>query len=129
MDTKAIEIDRVGTVMTNHRPAAAQHAEWRLGEGVDQSLIYDVGMNTGQDTQYYLALGYRVLAVEAEPTLVAAARQRFAPEISAGRLKIVHCAIAEQEGTIPFWVFPDRNGWNTMDRLQAEQNIAMGFRC
>jgi hypothetical protein len=41
-------------------------------------LLYDVGMNNGDDTAYYLYKGFRVVAVEADPVLVEAARERFA---------------------------------------------------
>ena len=30
-------------------------------------LVYDVGMNNGDDTAYYLRMGYRVVAFEANP--------------------------------------------------------------
>jgi FkbM family methyltransferase len=56
--------------------------------------IYDVGMNDGADTAYYLETGHRVVAVEANPDLAAAARRRFAREISDGRLVVVDAAIS-----------------------------------
>ena len=37
---------------------------------MNRELIYDVGMNTGDDTAYYLNRGYRVVAIEANPDLV-----------------------------------------------------------
>jgi hypothetical protein len=42
------------------------------------NLVLDVGMHNGDDTAYYLASGYDVVAVEANPTLCASARDRFA---------------------------------------------------
>jgi hypothetical protein len=41
------------------------------------NLIYDIGMNNGDDTAYYLQRGFRVIAVEANPALVSQAIQRF----------------------------------------------------
>ena len=41
-------------------------------------LVFDIGMHNGDDTAYYLSRGYRVLAVEANPSLCASARERFA---------------------------------------------------
>jgi hypothetical protein len=35
-----------------------------------KNLIYDVGMNDGNDTAYYLSRGFRVVAIEANPVLV-----------------------------------------------------------
>jgi len=59
----------------------------------DPRLIYDVGMYDGLDTRYYLDSGYKVLAVEANPELVARAHQHFGKEIRAGQLVVVHAAI------------------------------------
>ena len=74
----------------------------------DSGLIFDVGLHRGQDTRFYLDMGYRVVAVEAEPGLVEAARRMFAPEIADQRLAIVHCAISGEDGPVPFWVSPTR---------------------
>ena len=46
-----------------------------------QDLIYDVGMHQGEDTDYYLKKGFRVIAFEAEPNLVASCQKRFEVEI------------------------------------------------
>jgi len=47
-----------------------------------ERLIYDVGMNNGDDSAYYLSLGFRVVAIEANPELVEQAKLRFAREIA-----------------------------------------------
>jgi hypothetical protein len=44
-------------------------------------LIYDVGMNNGDDTACFLSLGFRTVAIEANPELVKYAKARFAHEI------------------------------------------------
>jgi len=67
-------------------------------------LIFDIGMHNGDDTRYYLANGYRVVAVDANPSLCDAARKRFAKEISTGQLSILNVGIAETEGEEDFWV-------------------------
>ena len=60
--------------------------------GVQDDLIIDVGMHDGTDTAYYLAKGFRVVAVEANPALVRAAQDRFSVEIDEGRLAIIAAA-------------------------------------
>ena len=40
--------------------------------------VFDVGMFGGSDTKYYAAVGFRVIAVEANPTLAERARKRLA---------------------------------------------------
>ena len=42
---------------------------------MQNDVIFDVGMNNGDDTAYYLHLGCRVVAVEADPVLAAAVAQ------------------------------------------------------
>src|SRR5271156_4683019 len=61
---------------------------WRAMKPV-ASLIYDVGMNNGDDSAYYLRNCFDVVAIEAHPVLVEQARNRFAKEIDDGRLTIL----------------------------------------
>ena len=84
-------------------------------------LIYDVGMNNGDDTAYYLYKGYRVVAVEADPTLVARARDRFASEIRRGQLELVSTAIGPRRETAPFWICEGQSEWNSFDRQIASR--------
>ena len=46
-----------------------------------ENLVFDIGLNRGQDTANYLAKGYNVVAVEANPELVEFCSQRFSREI------------------------------------------------
>ena len=89
-------------------------------------LIYDVGMNNGDDTAYYLHRGYRVVAVEVDPALIEQARVRFASEIRAGRLEIVNLAIGPERQTAPFWICEERSEWNSFDRAIASRE---GLSC
>jgi len=61
-------------------------------------LIIDVGMSEGNDTAFYLAKGFDVVGVEADPTLRRHLAQRFAEEIADGRLRILHRAAAARGG-------------------------------
>ena len=36
-----------------------------------RKLIYDIGLHRGEDTAYYVARGFNVIAIEANPDLVA----------------------------------------------------------
>jgi FkbM family methyltransferase len=89
---------------------------------MSNDLIYDVGMNTGDDTAFYLHLGYRVVAIEANPELTAIARERFQPEIASGRLIIHNVGIAEREGDFPFWVCERHSEWSSLDRDLAARD-------
>lgn len=71
---------------------------------LQDDLIYDVGMHNGNDTAFYLACGYRVVAIEADPTLAEAGRKRFQKEMASGQLTILNVGIGEQPGTATFWI-------------------------
>lgn len=59
----------------------------------DKDLIYDVGMHTGEDTEYYLKKGFRVVAFEANNELVEENKKKFSKPIAEGTLVIVEGAI------------------------------------
>jgi FkbM family methyltransferase len=67
---------------------------------MDPALVFDIGMFDGLDTAYYLARGFRVVAVEANPSLVELANQRFHGEIGSGQLIVVNVAIGAAAGTV-----------------------------
>jgi FkbM family methyltransferase len=83
------------------------------------NLIYDVGLNIGQDTAFYLSRGYKVLAIEADPVLAAAARSKFGREIQAGRLEILNVGIADRDGVADFWVCDEKPEFNSFHRTIA----------
>jgi len=83
------------------------------------NLVYDVGMNNGDDTAYYLWKGYRVVAVEANPDLVRAARERFSPQIGAGRLAVLNVGIAPHAGTATFWINDSLPQWSSFVKEDA----------
>ena len=41
------------------------------------NLIYDVGMNKGEETDFYLKKGFRVIGFEANPNLTESCRKRI----------------------------------------------------
>ena len=87
---------------------------------MNKDLIYDVGMNNGDDTAYYLERGYRVVAIEADPVLVDACTKRFASAVAKGRLSILNVAIAENEGVLEFWRNNTAPHLSSFSRASAE---------
>jgi FkbM family methyltransferase len=69
-----------------------------------RQLIFDIGANNGDDTRFYLAKGFRVVAVEADPALCAAMTREFATEIATGALVIENVGVADAVGTLDFFV-------------------------
>lgn len=97
-----------------------------------QDLIYDVGLNTGQDTDYYLKKGYRVVAFEAEPRNVEFCCERFADAIADGRLTIVEGAITENgtgingNGMTRFYRNEGHSPWGSTSEDWAARNSIFG---
>ncbi|HBJ85857.1 MAG TPA: hypothetical protein DDZ88_18680 [Verrucomicrobiales bacterium] len=89
---------------------------------MNPQLIYDVGMHNGDDTAYYLHRGFKVIAVEADPDLAAAGRERFAAAIAEGRLIIVNKAIASERGEADFWICDSLRLWNSFDKNSASRD-------
>ncbi|HEX8714517.1 MAG TPA: FkbM family methyltransferase [Solirubrobacteraceae bacterium] len=86
-------------------------------------LVYDVGAHKGEDTAYYLAKGYRVVAFEANPELVRACERRFADEIAAGRLTLVEGAITDSGApTVRFYRHP-LSTWGTTSDEMVTRNL------
>jgi FkbM family methyltransferase len=85
-------------------------------------LIIDVGMHDGGDTAFYLAKGFDVVAVEANPALAAAAQERFSDEIAAGRLRLFGVAIADSKGTMPLAVAEDMTSWSSLSSDFVRRN-------
>jgi FkbM family methyltransferase len=89
-------------------------------------MIMDVGMHLGEDTQFYLDKGFRVVAIEAHPQFVVDNRTKFQDYVGKGLLEIVPLAIAEKDGMVPFYLFPEKGDWGTLDPGYAQRNIARG---
>jgi FkbM family methyltransferase len=63
--------------------------------------IYDFGMNNGDDVEYYLAKGFKVVAVEADPKLCELSARRFSGSLADGRLVILNVALAGESSPAP----------------------------
>jgi FkbM family methyltransferase len=89
-------------------------------------LIYDVGLHEGEDTDCYLKKGFRVVAFEADPDLVAHCQNRFAQAVATDRLVIVEGAITDRvpgpDETITFYRNRDVSVWGTIDAEWMARN-------
>jgi FkbM family methyltransferase len=83
-------------------------------------LIYDVGVNDGADSAYYLLRGYRVLGIEASPVLAEKLREKFGPEIREGRYTLLEVGVADDDGTAEFWV-SDHTDWSSFNKSVASR--------
>lgn len=79
------------------------------------NLIIDVGMHNGEDAAFYMHKGFRVVSIEANPTLCQQARERFSDRIKSGRLTILNVAITDEEGERDFYVNLHSDEWSSLD--------------
>ena len=95
-------------------------------DACDPTLIYDVGAHRGEDTEFYLKKGFRVVAIEAGPRLSSMLSERFAAEIAADRLTVLNTAIVEKAGPVDFFANPGNTAWGTTRHEWAERNQRLG---
>jgi FkbM family methyltransferase len=74
-------------------------------------VIYDFGMNNGDDVEYYLLKGLRVVGVEANAALCGMARERFEESIRSGQLVIENVVLSDSRdaGDVSFWIHRSNN--------------------
>jgi FkbM family methyltransferase len=96
--------------------------------GYRSTLVFDIGFHKGEDTNFYLKKGYKVIAFEASPDLVRLGKVRFKDEITAGRLIIVEGAITSEIGSGPIRFYKnDKNSvFGTINPDWNERNEAVG---
>ena len=77
-------------------------------------VIFDVGAHTGEDTDFYLGKGFRVVAVEANPALAKGLRRRFKRAVSQGNLIVVEKAVsAPGINKVPFYINQSKDDWSS----------------
>ncbi|MGY8661355.1 FkbM family methyltransferase [Bradyrhizobium sp. UFLA05-109] len=99
-----------------------------MAETKHSDLVYDVGMNRGEDTEFYLKMGYRVVGFEADPQLVDYCRKRFPAALSDGQLNIVAgviCADQPASGSVAFYRSTN-DQWGTVCQDWDERNQQLG---
>lgn len=80
---------------------------------MDKNLIIDVGVHTGEDTEYYLKKGFRVVGIEANPKVYEATKNKLQSYIDDGQLQLLNIAIAPQDGEITFYCNLEKSIWGT----------------
>ena len=95
-------------------------------DSMTPDLIFDIGMHQGEDTDFYLRKGFRVVAVDANPDLCDRNAHRFEREIQDGRLTIVNAAIAEKAGKVRFYLNYCRSDWGTLYESLVRRNERRG---
>jgi len=96
------------------------------------NLVFDVGMHKGEDTEFYLRKGFKVVAFEANPDLVKHCQARFEDYLTRGQLVIVAGAVVEPgilvsgQKKIIFYRNEVLSVWGTICPEWADRNIRLG---
>jgi FkbM family methyltransferase len=89
---------------------------------VNEKLIFDIGLHKGEDTSYYLEMGYKVVAIEANPTLANECRKKFADDVAKGNLTIINAGIGNTTGVMPFYINLHSSEWSSFDKAIGTRN-------
>lgn len=84
-------------------------------------LVFDLGMNDGSDTAFYLAKGFTVVGVDASAELCAQVSQEYRASVDSGVLHVENVAIADRAGPIEFFA-NDKDVWGTTKPEWAARN-------
>lgn len=94
-----------------------------------QGLVMDLGVSEGNDTSYYLAKGFQVISVEADPETCTQLRRRFEQEIASGQLTLLNFAASDSFG-VPLEIFVHKDHQpvsGTRKRDELNDNYASYF--
>lgn len=95
---------------------------------MERDLVFDVGVNNGDDTDYYLRRGFRVVGIEANPDFIGQVTARFPDAIRDGRLVLLNIAVAAEDGEATFYLSEGNRGvWSSLDPELAARE-ALGTR-
>lgn len=98
-----------------------------MEESIDADLIFDLGVHKGEDSEFYLKKGFRVIGVEASSSLCAICQETLKNYVVEGRFKIYNRAIFSTDGlAVNFFENTTKSVWNTMDEEWVKRNNSSG---
>ncbi|OAF12262.1 hypothetical protein AYJ54_07175 [Bradyrhizobium centrolobii] len=93
---------------------------------MDETLIYDVGAHKGEDTEFYLRKGFRVVTIEAMPEFCNSIANRFSEHVKSGALSVVNVAVSNSPGNVSFYADDRVSEWGTTNPDWSERNRRFG---
>lgn len=94
---------------------------------MEKRVIYDIGLHKGEDAEYYLSRGYRVVAIEADPDLVLYCQRKFESFLLSGDMVVFHGAIVEDDdqASVRFYKNKKKSNWGTAVKKWADRNMML----
>ncbi len=93
---------------------------------MSEKLVIDVGMHKGEDTEFYLKKGFKVVAIEANKELCDLVAENLKRYIESGQLIILNTAIVQTPGPTDFYINSKVSEWGTTQKKWVERNEKMG---
>lgn len=88
-------------------------------------IIYDIGLHEGQDTEFYLKKGFKVIGVDANPLMINKAKTKFKNSILSGQLVLINAGIVDTatDGLLPFFINERNSEWSSfLKEIAARDN-------
>ncbi len=86
-------------------------------------LIFDCGMHNGNDSEFYLNKGFRVVAVEAMLWMARKVSEKFREELRTSRLTIINRCLADSDGrSVSFFINNKDSGQSSVYREKASNS-------
>ncbi len=83
---------------------------------MNNRLVFDLGMHKAEDTGFYLFKGYKVVAVDADPIQIEAAKQKFNENIEKGDLILVNKGLSEKDDETLDFHISEYSEWNSFKK-------------
>ncbi len=93
---------------------------------MDENLIIDVGVHTGQDTEFYLKKGFQVIGIEADRQIYKLVKERLNYYIENGQLTLLNIAVSTKDEPVTFYTNSDQTFWGTTS-LERVKNKEISF--
>ena len=84
--------------------------------------IFDLGFFNGDDTDFYLKKGFRVIAIDANPAMIEAGTIRFSEQLETSQLILLNRAISKCSGDLEFYINSSKPDWSSCNKGMAESD-------
>lgn len=91
--------------------------------------IFDIGFHKGEDTLFYLLKGYKVLAVDADISLVRLGREKFIDAINREQLILLNYAISDEDNIFVDFHISANTLWNSINKKISERDGLSSTLC
>ncbi|MEP7007366.1 MAG: FkbM family methyltransferase [Sphingomonas bacterium] len=82
---------------------------------IEPPLAFDVGLNNGDDSDYYLKKGYRVIGIDANPSMCHLCKYRFKREVELGLMTVLNFGVSDHKSRGQFSINVEKPAISTFE--------------